>query len=105
MGYLEDEVKRLHTVLGNVEGRLKALEERQFGKPSGKTAEEIRMILIGPPGAGELDCQVRLRHDNLTLCRQGHTGTKDQGEVLLLSSGRPVDNLGELCNLLIYHNL
>ena len=54
MGYLEDEVKRLNTVLGSVEGRLKALEERQFGKSSGKTAEEIRMILIGPPGAGKL---------------------------------------------------
>jgi adenylate kinase len=54
MGYLEDEVKRLHTVLSGVEGRLKALEERQFGGSSGKTAEEIRMILIGPPGAGEL---------------------------------------------------
>ncbi|KAJ9152281.1 adenylate kinase [Coniochaeta hoffmannii] len=53
MGYLEDEVKRLHTVLSSVEGRLKALEERQFGKSSGKTAEEIRMILIGPPGAGK----------------------------------------------------
>lgn len=55
MGYLEDEVKRLHTVLGDVEGRLKALEERQLGKPASKTAEELRMVLIGPPGAGEPD--------------------------------------------------
>lgn len=54
MGYLEDEVKRLQTVLGNVEGRLKKLEERQFGVSSGKTSEELRMILIGPPGAGKL---------------------------------------------------
>jgi adenylate kinase len=61
MGYLEDEVKRLQTVLGNVEGRLKKLEERQFGGTSGKTAEEIRMILIGPPGAGKLVTATRLR--------------------------------------------
>jgi adenylate kinase len=54
MGYLEDEVKRLQTVLSSVEGRLKALEDRQFGGKTGKTAEEIRMILIGPPGAGKL---------------------------------------------------
>lgn len=53
MGYLEDEVKRLQTVLGNVEGRLRTLEERQFGKPASKTAEELRIILIGPPGAGK----------------------------------------------------
>jgi adenylate kinase len=53
MGYLEDEVKRLQTVLSSVEGRLKALEDRQFGGKAPKTAEEIRMILIGPPGAGK----------------------------------------------------
>jgi adenylate kinase len=53
MGYLEDEVKRLQTVLSSVEGRLKALEDRQFGRKAPKTAEEIRMILIGPPGAGK----------------------------------------------------
>lgn len=52
MGYLEDEVKRLQTVLSSVEGRLKALEDRQFGGSKPKTAEEIRMLLIGPPGAG-----------------------------------------------------
>ena len=51
MGYLEDEVKRLQTVLDSVEGRLKRLEERQFGSVS-STADAVRMILIGPPGAG-----------------------------------------------------
>ncbi len=77
MGYLEDEVKRLHTVLSSVEGRLKALEERQFGKSSGKTAEEIRMILIGPPGAGELfglaASVFGIGTDRES--RQGHAGT------------------------------
>lgn len=51
MGYLEDEVQRLQSVLDSVEGRLKRLEDRQFGG-SPSTAETVRMILIGPPGAG-----------------------------------------------------
>jgi adenylate kinase len=52
MGYLDDEVKRLQGVIANLEGRVQALENRQFGDSQKKTAEEIRMILIGPPGAG-----------------------------------------------------
>lgn len=52
MGYLDDEVKRLQGIISNIEGRVKALEERQFGGGQKKTTEEIRMILIGPPGAG-----------------------------------------------------
>jgi len=51
MGYLEEEVQRLQSVLDSVEGRLKRLEDRQFGGGS-TTAETVRMILIGPPGAG-----------------------------------------------------
>jgi adenylate kinase len=52
MGIIEDEVKRLQGVINRLEGRVQALEERQFGGSQKKTAEEIRMILIGPPGAG-----------------------------------------------------
>ncbi|KAL2255947.1 hypothetical protein VTK26DRAFT_2444 [Humicola hyalothermophila] len=53
MGYLDDEVKRLQSVIANLEGRVKALEEGRLGGSSKKTAEELRMILIGPPGAGK----------------------------------------------------
>lgn len=52
MGYLDDEVKRLQGIIANIEGRVKALEDRQSGGGKKKTAEEIRMVLIGPPGAG-----------------------------------------------------
>lgn len=53
MGYVDDEVKLLQGVVAKLEARIKALEERQLGGPSQrKTAEEIRMILMGPPGAG-----------------------------------------------------
>ena len=58
MGYLDDEVKRLQGVIANIEGRVQALESRQFGAGgSKKTAEEVRMILIGPPGAGTSLCR------------------------------------------------
>ncbi|KAK3372768.1 adenylate kinase-domain-containing protein [Lasiosphaeria ovina] len=54
MGYLDDEVKRLQSIIDGIEGRVKALETRQSGgSPSKATSEEIRMILIGPPGAGK----------------------------------------------------
>lgn len=51
MGIIEDEVKNLQAKLDGLETRIKTLESRQFGGP-GTTAEQIRMILIGPPGAG-----------------------------------------------------
>ena len=51
MGLIEDEVSRLQGKLAQLDARIKALEEKQFGS-SPKTTEEIRMILIGPPGAG-----------------------------------------------------
>lgn len=54
MGHLDDEIKRLQGIIANIEGRVKALEERQFGGSQKKSAEELRMILIGPPGAGTL---------------------------------------------------
>lgn len=50
MGIIEDEVKGLQGKLDTLEARIKALETRQFGEKP--TAEQIRMILIGPPGAG-----------------------------------------------------
>lgn len=49
---IEEEVKRLTGVVDTFEARIKALEARLAGEPP-KSAEEIRMILIGPPGAGK----------------------------------------------------
>lgn len=50
MGAIDTEFKRLHDVVTSLEDRVKRLEQRQSGEPL--TAESIRMILIGPPGAG-----------------------------------------------------
>lgn len=50
MGFVEDELKRLNDVVDGLSSRVKQLEHRSTGSSS--TAEEVRMILIGPPGAG-----------------------------------------------------
>ena len=53
MGLVDDEVQRLREVVNGLESRIKSLEERALGgAPTSSTAEELRMILIGPPGAG-----------------------------------------------------
>lgn len=54
MGAIEDQVQKLHQVVASLEGRIKDLEVRHLGGSSApKSTEEIRMILIGPPGAGK----------------------------------------------------
>ena len=56
MGYVDAEIKRLQSIVDSLDDRLKALEAREFGGNSlhKKSTEEIRMLLIGPPGAGTL---------------------------------------------------
>lgn len=55
MGLVDDEVQRLRDLVHGFETRIKALEERALGGSgaSAKSTEEIRMLLIGPPGAGK----------------------------------------------------
>lgn len=54
MGFVEDELKQLKDVIGALDSRIKKLEQRATG--SAPSTEEIRMILIGPPGAGWFLC-------------------------------------------------
>lgn len=50
MGFVEDELKQLKEVIDGLDSRIKQLEKRTMGfAPS---TEEIRMIIMGPPGAG-----------------------------------------------------
>ncbi|KAF5027204.1 hypothetical protein F66182_692 [Fusarium sp. NRRL 66182] len=51
MGFIEDELKQLKDVISNIDTRIKKLEGRATGSPV--SVDEIRMILIGPPGAGK----------------------------------------------------
>lgn len=50
MGFVEDELKQLKEVIGSLDSRIKQLEKRATG--SSPSTEEIRMIIMGPPGAG-----------------------------------------------------
>jgi predicted ATPase with chaperone activity len=51
MGVIDNEVQRLHDVVSALEKRVEQLEERRTGEV--KSADGLRMILIGPPGAGK----------------------------------------------------
>lgn len=52
MGLVDDEVQRLREVVNGFESRIQKLEERALGGAPASTTDELRMILIGPPGAG-----------------------------------------------------
>ncbi|CAJ2510829.1 Uu.00g064540.m01.CDS01 [Anthostomella pinea] len=51
MGVIDNEFKRLQDVVTSLEDRVKRLEQRQSGETI--SADGVRMILIGPPGAGK----------------------------------------------------
>lgn len=50
MGVIDDEMKRLQDVVSGLEDRVRRLEQRQSG--GSISTESVRMILMGPPGAG-----------------------------------------------------
>ncbi len=53
MGVIDNEFKRLQDVVTALEERVKRLEQRQSGNSAIKIPEGgVRMILMGPPGAG-----------------------------------------------------
>ena len=52
----DDTVKSLHDLVNKLESRVKQLEDKLHqaqGHASPAPAESVRMILMGPPGAGE----------------------------------------------------
>ncbi|KAJ0164614.1 adenylate kinase [Colletotrichum tanaceti] len=50
---VEEAVKKLTSTVESLESRIRSLEDRAAGGSGKPTAEEVRMILIGPPGAGK----------------------------------------------------
>ena len=100
MGFIEEEVKRLSASVEKLESRIRSMEERAFGGAS-KQSEEIRMILIGPPGAGAFYSNSLPVEEEAfairtvwligaSLRRQGHASSQDQGKVLVLPSGESI---------------
>ncbi|KAK8107266.1 adenylate kinase [Apiospora kogelbergensis] len=51
MGVIDQELQRLRDVVTGLEHRVQSLEERQTGEV--KSTDGVRMILMGPPGAGK----------------------------------------------------
>ncbi|KAI5927860.1 adenylate kinase-domain-containing protein [Camillea tinctor] len=51
MGVIDNEFKRLQDVVSSLEDRVKRLEQRQSG--GSISTESVRMVLMGPPGAGK----------------------------------------------------
>lgn len=49
MGLIDDELKQLKDLVSSLESRIQKLESPGSGPSS---TEQLRMILIGPPGAG-----------------------------------------------------
>ncbi|KAG5931829.1 adenylate kinase [Claviceps monticola] len=71
MGFVEDELKQLKEVIGSLDSRIKQLEKRTIGfSPS---TEEIRMIIMGPPGAGKGTQAPKIK-DRFSCC---HLATGD----------------------------
>lgn len=75
MGVVDDEFKRLQNVVTSLEERVKRLEQRQSGNAAAKVPEEgVRMILMGPPGAGtsRIPRDFFLCYLSMLLCSRAH---------------------------------
>jgi hypothetical protein len=85
----ETTVSDLKDLVHKLEARVHHLESRyeSGGKKPQSAAQSMRMILIGPPGAGALRCELHGQNDAHTWSRKGYTSPEDQGQILRLSFG------------------
>jgi adenylate kinase len=87
----EDTVTDLKDLVAKLETRVRQLEDRLGdGEIKSRTpSQSMRMILMGPPGAGKhpYPASVALIPSNKLVLRQGNPGTKNQGQVLYLPLG------------------
>ena len=91
----DDTVEALRDTIHKLESRVQQLEAKLGhgdGSSTGsskKPLQSVRMILMGPPGAGLSSHQESLSGLKLTgVHRQGHTSTEDPGQILCLPLGR-----------------
>ena len=88
-------VDTLRELVHKLESRVEQLEAKLNAANGGeskseKPAESIRMILMGPPGAGMLNLlQPLVRTSQLSVCvfREGYASTENKREILRLSLG------------------
>lgn len=94
----EQLVDQLKGTVDKLEARVAELEARLQGKASGSSASSpasedgMRMIIMGPPGAGMSSTQREslAQHVLTILRRQGYSGSQDKGQVLRLPPGMDI---------------
>lgn len=92
----QDEIRYLKSLVSQLEDKISALEAKSGAPPPKKTpAQQLRTILMGPPGAGAsldrsspiLPSDTRFLLLLLASARQGYPGSPNPRRVLCLSSG------------------
>ena len=84
---LRDTIHQLESRVQQLEAKLGSTGGNASSRGSRSNSDSVRMILMGPPGAGKEvgDTHMGLLAD--CVARQGYTGTKDQGQILRLPLG------------------
>ncbi len=91
----DDIVEALRDTIHQLESRVYQLESKMGGGDGSSSSRvgksSIRMILMGPPGAGKHSTAYgSLTFFSLLVNRQGHPSAKDSGQILRMSSSRHV---------------
>lgn len=105
---LRDLVNKLEARVEQLEAKVRQHDGSAPTRPA-KSTESIRMILMGPPGAGMyyFMCTCFESPAESILCRQGYTSSQNQGKVSRMSFGKSAA-LGIhhiRCNIMLYRLL
>lgn len=85
---LRDTIHKLESRVQQLEAKLEHSNESAPAGSSKKPFHSVRMILMGPPGAGACPRpQISARAGAYVWYRQGNTGTEDPGKILCLPFG------------------
>ena len=85
---LRDTIHKLESRVQQLEAKLAHSDGPSSTSSSKKALKSVRMILMGPPGAGSSTHQSLYGLKLTGVHRQGHTSTEDPGQILCLPLGR-----------------
>lgn len=81
------DVSDLKRLVARLENRVHELEAKAGISAPKSASERMRMVLMGPPGAGKLDSKRSLSLILINWRRQRYTGSCYQGQILYMSFG------------------